>query len=145
MSEETKTISFFEMVKNVHPDWNPEIQNPEIKMEELTRYRDDEKELYKLAVRWGLIEDSSIQKADISYKLNEGKLVKVDQKTEGIVVDVKKNNSDVIVVLYINEQFKTYKRNKEESQDDFFYVTGFADEKTYENIDYKYQSKVRGR
>jgi len=51
MSEETKTISFFEMVKNIHPDWNPEIQNPEIKMEELTKYRDDEKELYKLAVR----------------------------------------------------------------------------------------------
>jgi len=145
MSEETKTISFFEMVKNIHPDWNPEIQNPEIKMEELARYRDDEKELYKLAVRWGLIEDNSIQKADINYKLNEGKLVKVDQKTEGIVVDVKKTNNDVIVVLYINEQFKTYKRNKEESQDDFFYVTGFADEKTYEKIDYKYQSKIRGR
>jgi len=145
MSEETKTISFFEMVKNIHPDWNPEIQNPEIKMEELTKYRDDEKELYKLAVRWGLIEDNSIQKADINYKLNEGKLVKVDQKTEGIVVDVKKTNNDVIVVLYINEQFKTYKRNKEESQDDFFYVTGFADEKTYEKIDYKYQSKIRGR
>lgn len=144
MSEETKTISFFEMVKNIHPDWNPEIQNPEIKMEELTKYRDDEKELYKLAVRWGLIEDNSIQKADINYKLNEGKLVKVDQKTEGIVVDVKKTNNDVIVVLYINEQFKTYKRNKEESQDDFFYVTGFADEKTYEKIDYKYQSKIRG-
>ena len=140
MSEETKTISFFEMVKNIHPDWNPEIQNPEIKMEELTKYRDDEKELYKLAVRWGLIEDNSIQKADINYKLNEGKLVKVDQKTEGIVVDVKKTNNDVIVVLYINEQFKTYKRNKEESQDDFFYVTGFADEKTYEKIDYNYQS-----
>lgn len=144
IDKKNKTILYWDLVWKIHPDHTPEIQNPETKMEEATRYRNDEKQLYKLAVKWGVVEDDSIEKVDIQYNVGMGKLVKIDQQYEGIVVDVYKKNDYLNVVVCLNGGFYTYKRNKEDPQDEFFYIMGYSDEKSYEKADFNYQKKMAG-
>lgn len=50
------TITFAEIVRKIHPDLNPEIQDPGGKMVMAKRHRDNPEFLFRLAVRWGLIE-----------------------------------------------------------------------------------------
>ncbi|MFW6002639.1 MAG: hypothetical protein ACOCQD_04800 [archaeon] len=100
MSNENKTLKYFDIVKMIHPDWNPEIQDPTSKMEEATRYKDDESTLYILAVKWGLIEDDTVQKYDSKfYPIDRGKKVKINQKHEGIIMDFKTRGSLVDIIV----------------------------------------------
>lgn len=52
----TATISFSDIVKMIHPDHNPDIQDAGGKMADVKMFRKDEGMLYKLAVKWGLVE-----------------------------------------------------------------------------------------
>ena len=51
----TETISFTEIVKLIHPDHNPSLNDFGGKMRNAKLYRDDEDTLYKLGVSWGVI------------------------------------------------------------------------------------------
>jgi len=51
----TDTISFRDIVKLIHPDVNPTIENASIKMTDAVRFRSNEGMLYKLGVLWGVI------------------------------------------------------------------------------------------
>lgn len=139
MDNESKTISYFDVVKLIHPDWNPEIQNPSEKMEEATRYKNNESTLYILAVKWGLIEDDSVSKVDNQYVISRGKLVKINQQHEGIIVDIKESGDLIDIIVYVNGGFRSFKRNDIEHQDDNFYIIGHADDNEYTRLDYKYQ------
>ena len=142
MSNETKTLKYFDIVKMIHPDWNPEIQNPTEKMEEATKYRNDESALYELAVKWGLIEDDSIELFDISninYIVDRGKIVKINQQYEGIIIDFVNKGSLVDVIVWINGGFRSFRRKDTETQDNNFYIIGNADDDEYTKLDFKYQ------
>lgn len=139
MDTENKTMGYFDIVKLIHPDWNPQIQNPTEKMEEATRYKNDEHTLYRLAVKWSLIEDDSISKVDTHYVMGKGKIVKVNQKYEGIIVDFKQKGQLVDVIVWINGGFRSFKRNNAEDQDNDFYIVGHADDNEYTDLDLKYQ------
>lgn len=55
-----KSITFKQIVKLVHPDLNPNLVNTTSKMNSIRIYRKDERFLYKLGVKWGvIIEDIS--------------------------------------------------------------------------------------
>lgn len=136
---EDKTMKYFDIVKLIHPDWNPDIENPSIKMEEATKNKDDEVTLYKLAVMWGLIEDDTIEKVEINYVLDRGKIVKINGKHEGIIIDIIKRQSYVEVIAHVNGSFRKFQRKDNEDQDTDFYVIGYADDETYHDLDYKYQ------
>ena len=49
-------IGFKELVKMIHPDTNPDIQDASGKMTAVLRNRRDKKALWNLAVRWGLVQ-----------------------------------------------------------------------------------------
>ena len=138
MSNE-KTITYWNIVKMIHPDFNPDIQNPSKKMAEATAKKDDEEALYFLAVKWGLIEDETVEKVDIQYIIDRGKLVRIDQKYEGIVIDLIKKQQFLRVIVYINGSFREFRRNNINDQDENFYVIGYADDEEYNNLDFKYQ------
>lgn len=50
------TISYKEIVRKVHPDLNPHIQDAGAKMAEIQRNKNNPSALFSLAVRWGLVE-----------------------------------------------------------------------------------------
>lgn len=142
MSNESKTLGYFDIVKLIHPDWNPEVQNPTEKMEEATRYKNDESTLYELAVKWGFIEDNSIQLFDntnTDYIIDRGKIVKINQKYEGIIIDFVEKGSLINVIVWINGGFRSFRRQDTETQDDNFYIVGNADDDEYTKLDFKYQ------
>lgn len=140
IDKDKKTISYFDVVKLIHPDWNPDIQNPSEKMEEATRHKNDESTLYRLAITWGLIEDDSISKVNTDYVVGRGKLVKINQKYEGIIIDFKQKGQLVDVVVWVNKEFRIFKRSNIEDQDDDFYIVGYADDNEYTKLDLKYQT-----
>jgi len=141
MENTDKKISFFEIVKLIHPDFNPEIQNPEIKMTEVVANKDDEEKLYKLAVSWGIIEDDEIEKIEINYIIDRGKLVRINKQYEGIVIDFQKNGSLLDVIVSINKEFRKFQRKNFNDQDENFYIIGYASDKEYNDLDFKYQMK----
>jgi len=49
------TLTFRELVKMIHPDINPEIDDAGAKMSMATRHRDNPSFLFQLAVQWGLV------------------------------------------------------------------------------------------
>jgi hypothetical protein len=51
----TDTISFTDIVKLVHPDHNPNIQDAALKIKDIMLFRSDENILFKFAVKWGLV------------------------------------------------------------------------------------------
>jgi hypothetical protein len=51
----TDTISFRDIVKLIHPDVNPTIENASIKMTDAVKFRSNEGMLYQLGVLWGVI------------------------------------------------------------------------------------------
>lgn len=148
MDNDNKTISYWDLVWKIHPDVAPEIQNPSEKMEEATKYKNDESTLYELAVKWGLIEDNSIELFDnsnINYIIDRGKIVKIDQKHEGIIIDFVNKESLVDVIVWINGGFRSFKRQDADTQDDNFYIIGNADDDEYTKLDFKYQSMYAQR
>lgn len=148
MDNDNKTISYWDLVWKIHPDVAPEIQNPSEKMEEATKYKNDESTLYELAVKWGLIEDNSIELFDnsnINYIIDRGKIVKIDQKHEGIIIDFVNKGSLVDVIVWINGGFRSFKRQDTDTQDDNFYIIGNADDDEYTKLDFKYQSMYAQR
>lgn len=141
MSNESKTLKYFDIVKLIHPDWNPSIENPTSKMEEATRYKDDESTLYILAVKWGLVQDDSIQKYDSKfYPIDRGKKVRINQKHEGIIIDFKERGSLIDIIVWVNGGFRAFPRKNTEDQDDNFYILGNADDNEYTKLDFRYQS-----
>lgn len=50
------TISFREIVKLIHPDTNPNITEPGLKMVQVKENRGNERALYNLGVQWGVIQ-----------------------------------------------------------------------------------------
>lgn len=52
----SNTITFRELVKKIHPDHNPHIEDAGGKMRSAVLYKNNPEELYKLAVLWGLVE-----------------------------------------------------------------------------------------
>ncbi len=145
MNKENKTIDFFEIVKMIHPDFNHEIQNPSVKMTEVTANKDEPEILYKLAVKWGLIEDESIDKVEINYVIDRGKLVRVNQNYEGIVIDLIPKGSLLNIIVYVNGGFRMFQRNDINDQDENFYIIGYADENEYNKLDFKYQMNYTQR
>lgn len=53
------TISFRELAKMIHPDLNPTITDPGLKMSEAVKFKNYPNILYKKAIEWGLIKDST--------------------------------------------------------------------------------------
>jgi hypothetical protein len=51
----SRTLSFRELVKLIHPDHNPHIIDAGGKMRDAVLFKDKPEELYKLAVRWGCV------------------------------------------------------------------------------------------
>ncbi len=142
----SKTISFKHLVKMIHPDTNPHIEDPGDKMQEATRYLDNEEALYRLAVKWGLIEDD-ISQTDIKYRINEGKHLQKDGES-CIVLDSYWENSKLTVILYNKTKggkYEKHQRTDEWDQDDNFYVDGIYMEDDYIHIDYNYQLLVSRR
>jgi len=86
-----------------------------------------------------LIEDETVEKVDIQYIIDRGKLVRIDQKYEGIVIDLIKKQQFLRVIVYINGSFREFRRNNINDQDENFYVIGYADDEEYNNLDFKYQ------
>lgn len=141
IDKENRTMGYFDIVKLIHPDWNPEIEKPSQKMDEATRYKDDESTLYRLAITWGLVEDDSVSNVYTHYVIGRGKLVKINQKHEGIIVDIKQKGQMTDVIVWVNGGFRSFKRTSLEDQDDDFHVVGYADDGEYTNLDFKYQMK----
>lgn len=50
-----REITFRELVKLIHPDYNPNITDAGGKMRTAVLYKDEPKELYKLGIRWGVV------------------------------------------------------------------------------------------
>ena len=140
-----KSINFRELVKLIHPDTNPNIENSGEKMNEATRYLDDEQALYKLAVKWGLIEDE-ISQTDIKYKINEGKSLQKNG-SPCIILDTYWQSSKLIVILY-NKDTRKYEKHQcidEYDQNENFLVDGIYSDSDYISIDYNYQLHVSRR
>lgn len=131
----SKKLSFWEIIKLIHPDLNKDIIEPDRKLDDVILNRFSEETLYFLAVQWKLITDKEFE-----YTLGPGKTVKIDNEKEGIILEVTKNNifgSDVVVC--IDNTFRTFLKKE---QNDNFYVTGYAREEQYFKLDLKYlQSK----
>ena len=134
-----KIITFWNAVKLIHPDLNPEIQDPSEKMDSLIFNRGDESELYKLCVLWGLIDDPEITNFTPEYSLEPGKYIKIND-IKGIIVDVIELNDKTKVIVWIEGSYKKYMRNNNWPQDKDFYVTGYCNENDYMKIDMKYQT-----
>lgn len=56
-----ETISYRELIKKVHPDLNPSIQNPGEKIAQAKKHKDNPGFLYNLGVRWGVIQGKENQ------------------------------------------------------------------------------------
>jgi hypothetical protein len=64
------TLTFRELVKMIHPDINPDIEDAGAKMSQATRHRENPSFLFRLAVQWGLIggrESTSSENTQSSY------------------------------------------------------------------------------
>lgn len=139
MSENKMT--FWNLVKLIHPDINPDIKDPETKMELATTHKDNEEKLYILAVKWGLIEGEKFDEFNIKYNISPGMQIKVNQKDLGIVIDIRQYDKLIDVVLYINNGYRIFKKSDVTDQDENFFVIGPADDAEYEKADMKYQLK----
>lgn len=53
------SINFRELVREIHPDLNPNVTDPGLKMAEAVRFKNNPEMLFRLAVRWGLREAPS--------------------------------------------------------------------------------------
>ena len=51
----SRTITFKELVKLIHPDHNPHITDAGGKMRNAVLFKDKPEELYKLGIRWGVV------------------------------------------------------------------------------------------
>lgn len=138
----SKTIPFKDLVKMIHPDSNPNIENSGEKMNEAVRNMDDEKALYRLAVKWQLIDDDNPDEFEVKYKINEGKHLLKDQES-CIVLDTYKDKSNKLTVILYNKsrggKYEKHQRIDAHDQDENFYVDGVYMNDDYESIDYKYQ------
>ena len=76
------TISFKEIVKKIHPDLNPNIEDASEKMTTVLTYRNHPKHLYLLAVKWGLLSNNTqtVKKYEWVWKLFEGHVVHVNDR-----------------------------------------------------------------
>lgn len=137
----SKTLSFKQLAKMIHPDTNPAIENASEKMMEATKYMDDEQTLYRLAVNWQLIDDD-LSKFDIKYKINEGKHLLKDQES-CIVLDTYWDKSGKLTVILYNKdrggKYEKFQRVDEYDQNEDFFVNGIYMEDDYADIDYNYQ------
>jgi len=136
-----KKLNFWDIVKMIHPDMNPDIKNPSEKMEYATKLKDNPKELYILAVKWGLIEDNSIEKVDINYTIGIGKIIKINKTDEGVIIDIINKKDHIEVIVFINNKFQKYIKRDINDQYENFYILGFADPDVFEKLDYQYQMK----
>lgn len=139
-------MSFKQLVKLIHPDTNPNIKKSGEKMEEATRYMDDEQALYRLAVKWELIDDD-LSKFDIKYRINEGKSLQKEGES-CIVLDSYWENNKLTVILYNKSKggkYEKHQRTDEWDQNEDFYVDGIYMEDDYVHIDYAYQLHISRR
>lgn len=70
-------ISFKDLAKLIHPDTNPDIENPSEKMTLALRNRGDKKALWNLAVQWGVVEgemnaDATAVTGDVHIRVETG-------------------------------------------------------------------------
>lgn len=141
----SKTISFKQIVKWIHPDHNPNIENSSEKMNEAVLNMDNEEALYRLAVKWELIE-GDISQTDIKYKMNEGKSLQKNG-SPCIILDTYWQNNKLIVILY-NKDTGKYEKHQcvdEYDQNEDFLVDGIYSGSDYFTIDYNYQLIVSRR
>lgn len=85
------TMDFNTLVKMIHPDLNPNIDNPGEKMSEATKNRHNPNMLFFLAEKWGLTGNSSREKTQF-HDVNEGFVIGnmflFDGKFYGVVVGI---------------------------------------------------------
>ena len=143
VDKQNKTMSYFDIVKLLHPDLNPDIEDPHIKMEKAIQFRTDEKALYKLACQWKLIDDGE-KSFTPEYTIEEGKIIKIDGKN-GIIVDVKRYNHYIDIYVWLDGSFKKFKKEGIKDQDEKFYVVGYAPEQEYMDADLKYQMIIMNK
>lgn len=64
------TINFRELVKKIHPDYNPSMEDAGTKMASAIKYKNDPSYLYRLAVSWGVLKDNKTHNttSHTSYK-----------------------------------------------------------------------------
>lgn len=69
MESAVNTITFKQIVRLIHPDLNPTLTDPSVKMRNAVLFRDDEKALYRMGVKWGVIVDPTkhIKKKILGY------------------------------------------------------------------------------
>jgi hypothetical protein len=121
----------------IHPDINPNIENPGDKMIQAVTFKDDEKKLESLAIKWGLIEDNK-PPFKIKFTIEEGKdLIVNDDKY--IIVDVKKEKDFINIFAVKNDKIYKFKRNDVKDQDESFYVKYYTNDNEYMSADMTFQ------
>jgi len=87
------TIKFKEMVKLIHPDCNPAIKDPSLKMTEVVKFKNDPDYLYTLGIKWGIIKDF-----DINWYFNKFVTFVYNTKVlEGVVVTISEASENWVI------------------------------------------------
>lgn len=82
-------VTFRELVKKVHPDLNPNIKDAGHKMSLITKYRNDQRMLIKLASEWGFIESKYDSKTNTTtYFFEIGNVVVYHKTKRAVIVDI---------------------------------------------------------
>lgn len=91
----TATISFKEIVKLIHPDYNPGLDNAGEMMGIAKRHRKDTSFLYELAVHWGIIKPTKEVKDD-TPKTPTQTAPQVEVPEESVVESIVKDATEQI-------------------------------------------------
>lgn len=116
----TEQISFTDLVRMIHPDSNPEIQDAGAKMSLATKNRNNPHELFRLAVRWGLIEGK------VEDKIFSIKIGSVLQFTTGrrVIVVAFDRHLVIMVDLVTNSAFQFACTEREKYENSFHSAGG---------------------
>lgn len=111
MNIQTNSITFKEILKLVHPDVNPDLENTTDKLNEILRFKTNEGVLYRLALDWGLVErvQTPVNKpsvnrwnSNISYKR---KIVKERVIEIGSTIFIKTLNEKGVVTRTTDKRY----------------------------------------
>jgi hypothetical protein len=130
-------MKFNKLVMLIHPDINPNIENPGDKMIQAVTFKDDEKKLESLAIKWGLIENTK-KPFKNKFTIEEGKDLIVNDDRY-IIVDVKKEKNYINISTIKNDKIYHFKRNDINDQDESFYVDKYTIDNEYMSADMTYQ------
>lgn len=125
----TGEMTFTQLVKLIHPDVNPNVQNAGDKMREAIKNRSNVSELYKLALNWGLVEPPKRQTVSSDVWSTTTDLISINDMVEfyhpqygnsrGVVVDIKHRNSIYQIYIVTEKGILVAERNTLSTVGDF--------------------------